>query len=444
METKERLRGDIDRLIHAALTAVSPKACMRRVIGLDGDLLTINEESIDLAVIQRIIVVGAGKASAGMAASLEGILGERIHAGLVVTADGYAVPTDLVEVVEASHPVPDERGLAAAKRIAQLVDGAMENDLVIVLISGGGSALLTFPADGIELADLVRINEILLLSGATIQEVNTVRKHLSQLKGGRLAARAFPARVISLILSDVVGDPLDAIASGPTVADPTTYADASRVLQKYGLWNVVPYSVKSHIERGLRGAATETPKSADEVFSRVMTVIIGSGTDAANAVLNEAEAIGYHSLLLTTTLQGEAREVGKVLSSIAREEILHERPLALPAMIVASGETTVTVTGLGQGGRNQELALSAAVGIEGLPSVVIASVGTDGRDGPTDAAGGMVDGGTIPRLREQGIDANLKLAQNDSYPALVGSGDLIVTGPTGTNVADLFIIACDR
>lgn len=444
MGVEDRLRGDIDRLIHVALAAVSPEACLRRAIHLNGDVLSVAGESIDLSQIQRVIVVGMGKASARMAASLEMTIGERIDDGLVVTADGYRVPTERVKVVEASHPVPDERGLAAARQIAQLADSAGENDLVIVLISGGGSALLTYPVDDVELSELAETNELLLRSGATIQEINTVRKHLSQLKGGRLASRAFPAAVVSLILSDVAGDPLDAIASGPTVPDPTTYADAARIMHGHKLWDEVPLAVRSHIDKGRSGDAPETPKSGNEVFSRVTTTIIGSGTDAAEAALNKAKVLGYHSLLLTTTLQGEAREVGNVLSSIAREEVLHERPLPLPAMIVAAGETTVTLTGAGKGGRNQELALSAAIGIERLSGVAIASVGTDGRDGPTDAAGGIVDGETIVNLRAQGIDPNEMLAENDSYHALASVGDLITTGPTGTNVADLCLILAGK
>jgi len=444
MRAEDRLRGDIDRLIHVALAAVSPEACLRRAIHLNGDVLSVAGESIDLSQIQRVIVVGMGKASARMAASLEMTIGERIDDGLVVTADGYGVPTERVKVVEASHPVPDGRGLAAARQIAQLADSAGENDLVIVLISGGGSALLTYPVDDVELSELAETNELLLRSGATIQEINTVRKHLSQLKGGRLASRAFPAAVVSLILSDVAGDPLDAIASGPTVPDPTTYDDAARIMHGHKLWDEVPLAVRSHIDKGRSGDAPETPKSGNEVFSRVTTTIIGSGTDAAEAALNEAKVLGYHSLLLTTTLQGEAREVGNVLSSIAREEVLHERPLPLPAMIVAAGETTVTLTGAGKGGRNQELALSAAIGIEGLSGVAIASVGTDGRDGPTDAAGGIVDGETIVNLRAQGIDPNEMLAENDSYHALASVGDLITTGPTGTNVADLCLILAGK
>ena len=277
MGAEDRLRGDIDRLIHVALAAVSPEACLRRAIHLNGDVLSVAGESIDLSQIQRVIVVGMGKASARMAASLEMIIGERIDDGLVVTADGYRVPTERVKVVEASHPVPDERGLAAARQIAQLADSAGENDLVIVLISGGGSALLTYPVDDVKLSELAETNELLLRSGATIQEINTVRKHLSQLKGGRLASRAFPAAVVSLILSDVAGDPLDAIASGPTVPDPTTYADAARIMLGHKLWDEVPLAVRSHIDKGRSGDTPETPKLGDEVFSRVTTAIIGSG-----------------------------------------------------------------------------------------------------------------------------------------------------------------------
>ncbi|TSA49952.1 glycerate kinase [archaeon] len=442
MNRETRLHADIDRCIRAALTAVSPETCLRRAVCIDEDRLLVSRESIDLSQVARIIVVGMGKASAGMASSLESLLGARITDGLVVTADGYRVPTRSVKVVEASHPVPDARGLASAQKIADLVDDAQEDDLVIVLISGGGSALLTLPSLGIVLDDLAATNELLLYSGAKIQEINTIRKHLSQLKGGQLAARAFPATVVALVLSDVPGDPLDVIASGPTVGDPTTYADTARILRHYGLWKRVPPSVRDRIERGLSGETPETPKSWDDMFARVTTTIIGSGLVAAEAALSEARELGYHALLLTTTLEGEAREVGKVLAAIAREEVQHERPLPLPALIVAAGETTVTVIGRGKGGRNQELALSAALGIEGLSGAAIASVGTDGRDGPTDAAGAIVDGGTIPRLCEQGIDPYKSLADNDSYPALARSGDLIITGPTGTNVADLCFVAC--
>lgn len=442
MTREPRLRGDIDRCITAALTAVSPEACLKRAVHLDSDHLIVAGSSFDLSDVSRIIVIGMGKASARMAAALETILGERIDNGLIVTADGYKVPTSRVKVVEAGHPIPDERGIAAAQRIGKLAAGAKRGDLVIVLISGGGSALLTLPVLGIAIDDLVTTNELLLRSGAKIQEVNTVRKHLSQVKGGQLAYRVFPAQVLTLILSDVPGDPLDAIASGPTVGDPTTYADVARILKHYELWEKIPRSVRTHIERGMSGSAPETPKPGDDVFARVTTAIIGSGSVAAEAALSAARDLGYHSLLLTTTLQGEAREVGKVLAAIAREEAQSQRPLPLPALIVAAGETTVTVRGSGKGGRNQEVALAAALGIEEMPGVVIACLGTDGRDGPTDAAGAIVDGETTHRLRQQGSDPSASLATNDSYHALARSGDLILTGPTGTNVADLCLIAC--
>jgi len=438
------LRADLRRITRVALAKVAPETCMRRAVGLDGEYLSVAQERFDLGQIRRIIIVGMGKASARMAATLEDLLGERIYGGLVVTADGYTVRTQRVEVVEASHPVPDARGRAAAERIVALVEEANEEDLVIVLISGGGSALLTLPTSGITLSDLSRTNELLLRSGAKIQELNAVRKHLSQVKGGQLAQRAFPAQVLALVLSDVPGDPLNAIASGPTVGDPTTFDQVKRILRQYRLWEKIPASVRKRIEAGVHSEIEETPKPRHDVLQRVTTMIIGSGSDALDAAREKGDRLGYHTLSLTTTLEGEAREVGKILAALARKEASSSRPAPLPALIIAAGETTVTVRGTGKGGRNQELALSAAQGIEGIPRVVIASIGTDGRDGPTDAAGGMVDGGTIGRMRKQGIDPEESLAQNDAYHALSHSGDLVITGPTGTNVADLCFVAVGK
>jgi len=445
MDKQVKLSVDLWQIAQAALKAVTPEECLRRAVRMEEEYLSVGGRTFDLSQIGRVIVVGMGKASARMAAALEGLLGERISTGLIVTADGYKVPTKKVEVVEASHPVPDARGLAAARRIASLVDAAREKDLVIVLISGGGSALLPLPASGIALSDLAATNELLLRSGAKIQEINTVRKHLSQVKGGQLAQRAFPAQVLALVLSDVPGDHLEAIASGPTVLDPTTFTDARQLLQRYGLWGEVPPSVRARIEAGACGDASETPKPGDQSFLKVQNVVVGSGSVAAAAAQAEGKRLGYHTLILTTTLEGEAREVGRVLATLAREEISFGRPIKPPVLILAAGETTVTVRGNGKGGRNQELALSAALGIEGLSQVAIASLGTDGRDGPTDAAGGMVDGGTVARLRGQGIDPERCLAENDSYQALSKAEDLIITGPTGTNVADLcFVVVGDK
>jgi hydroxypyruvate reductase len=434
------LRNDLWRILQKAVEAVSPEGCVNRTVRLDGEILRIDSAEYDLARAGRVIVVGVGKASARMAAALEEVLGERIAAGLVITADGYKVPTRKVEVVEAAHPVPDSRGLEAAERIAALVDSAEEKDLVIVLISGGGSALLTLPAPPVTLSDLIETNQLLLLSGARIQEINTVRKHLSQLKGGQLATRAFPAQVISIILSDVPGDPVDMIASGPTVPDPTTFSDAVAILNRYRLWEKVPAAVRARLSAGVDGKVPDTPKPGDPAFTRVNYVIAGSGTIAAEAAQQEGERLGYNTLILTTTLEGEAREVGKVFAAMARELAARDRPVPAPALVLAAGETTVTVHGSGKGGRNQELALSAALGISGLSGVIIASLGTDGRDGPTDAAGGMVDGETLDRLHAREIDPWDVLARNDSYTALGAVDALINTGPTGTNVADLVAI----
>jgi len=445
MDKQVKLRADLWQIAQAALNAVAPEECLHRTVHMEKECLFVEGRTYDLSRIERIIVVGMGKASARMAAALEELLGDRISTGLIVTADGYKVPTKKVEVVEAAHPIPDERGLAAARRIVALIDEAEAEDLVIVLISGGGSALLTLPTSGITLSELSRTNELLLRSGAKIQELNAVRKHLSQVKGGQLAQRAFPAQVLALILSDVPGDPPDAIASGPTVVDPTTFQDAERILRAYRLWEEVPPSVRARIEAGACGDISETPKPGDQSFLKVQNVIVGSGSVAAAAAQAEGKRLGYRTLILTTTLEGEAREVGRVLATLAREEISFGRPIKPPALIIAAGETTVTVQGNGKGGRNQELALSAASGIEGLSQVAIASLGTDGRDGPTDAAGGMVDGGTVARLRGQGIDPERCLAENDSYQALSKAEDLIITGPTGTNVADLcFVVVGDK
>ncbi len=434
------MRADSEQIFQTALRAVSPEACLHRSVIRQGDTLRVGEKEFDLTQIARVYVVGMGKASARMAVALEEVLDGRITAGLVVTADGYKVPTQRIEVVEAAHPVPDARGLEAAQRIASIVEDTGENDLVIVLISGGGSALLTLPTPPITLPNLMETNQLLLLSGARIQEINTVRKHLSQLKGGQLAKRAFPARVVSIILSDVPGDPVDMIASGPTAPDTTTFSEAVEVLTRYHLWEKVPEAVRNHLLAGVQGAIPETPKPDDPTFSRTSYVIAGSGSIAVEAAQREGKQLGYNTLILTTTIEGEAREIGKAFAAMAREVVTNGRPVSTPALILAAGETTVTVRGNGKGGRNQELALSAALGISGLPGVIIVSLGTDGRDGPTDAAGGIVDGETVERMHARQIDPWDVLARNDAYTALHTVDALIRTGPTGTNVADLVMI----
>ncbi len=436
----KKLKTDLHRVLTAALDAVSPAACVQRTVCLDGDRLLVGGEPFDLQAVRRVLVLGVGKAAARMASGLEAVLGDRINDGFVITADGYGLSTRRIRVEEAGHPLPDARGLRASQRLVELVEEGTADDLVIALVSGGGSALLSLPVPGVSLEDLVRTDALLLSSGMAIGEMNAVRKHLSALKGGRLAALVHPARLAVLVLSDVPGDPLPVIASGPTVPDPTTFAQAVEVLRRFTVWMELPPRVRAYLSLGAQGAHPETPKPGDPRLSGVVHRIVGSGRTAALAALGEGVRLGYNGLLLTTTLEGEAREVGRVIASLTRELASSGRPIAPPAALVAAGETTVAVRGRGKGGRNQELALSAALGIDGVEDVAIASLGTDGRDGPTDAAGGVVDGETAAALRQRGIDPLDALARNDSHTALSSVGAVICTGPTGTNVADLVVV----
>ncbi len=428
------------KVMAAALRAVDPANAVKRAVSRRGDVLEVDGATFDLGRIDRVLVVGAGKASAPMARALEEILGDRISAGWVNVRYGYAVPTEKIHIHEAGHPIPDESGVRGAGEILRILADARENDLVIALISGGGSALLTAPAEGISLEDLQATNRLLLASGATINEINAVRKHLSRVKGGQLARAAHPARLVTLILSDVVGNPLDVIASGPTVPDTSTFADAWDVLTKYGLVDEVPPTVVKRIRDGVGGTVPETPKPGDPVFDRTWNVIVADNSVAAQAAADEAEALGFHPLILTTFLEGEAREVGRVVAALAKEEAVRHGPVPLPACLILGGETTVTLRGNGKGGRNQELALAAALAIRGMDRVAVASLGTDGSDGPTDAAGGLVDGSTVARGAERGLSAEKHLQNNDSYHFLEAVNDLLKTGPTRTNVNDLVFV----
>jgi hydroxypyruvate reductase len=433
-------RAHAHAILAAGLAAVAPRAALARHLRREGDALLADGVAYDLRAHARVLVVGAGKASAEMAAAVEDLLGPHATAGLVITKDGHAVPTRRVAVREASHPLPDARGVAATAALRALLDGAGERDLVLVLLSGGGSALLEQPADGLTLGDLQATTEALLRAGATINELNAVRKHLSAVKGGNLARAAAPATVLVLVLSDVVGNPLDVIASGPCAPDPTTYADALAVLARYQLAEAVPPAVRAHLAAGARGERPETPKPGDPLFAQVQHVIIGDNAQAAAACVAEAERRGLRALLLSTFVEGEAREVGRVLGALARELRVHGRPLAPPACLILGGETTVTVRGPGRGGRNQEVALGAAWALAGLPDVLVVSAATDGGDGPTDAAGACVDGTTLARAAGLGLDPRAHLARNDAYPFFQALGDLLVTGPTRTNVNDLLLV----
>lgn len=440
MKNVKELRKAAFEIFGAALKAVDPAEAIRRHVRLEGALLKAGAYTFDLSQVRRIFVVGAGKASAPMVAALEDILHDRIVEGLLVTKYGHLGPARRIRLLEAGHPVPDEAGIQAARAILDLVERAEEGDLVIVLISGGGSALLPSPVEGVTLEEKQKLTELLLACGATIKEMNAVRKHLSRMKGGRLAQAAHPAKVLALILSDVVGDPLDAIASGPTAPDLTTFANAFEILKRYGLLEQVPASIRRHLRAGLEGKVLETPKADDPLFEGVANVIVGSNRLALLAAKARAEEIGFRTLILSSSIEGETKEVAKVHGAIAREVRSTGHPVRPPACIISGGETTVTLKGKGKGGRNQEFVLAAALEVEGLSRVVVLSCGTDGTDGPTDAAGAVADGETLERARALRLDPSCFLEENDAYHFFQGLEDLVITGPTNTNVMDVRLI----
>ena len=439
-------RSRIIPILDAALDAVNPAKALFNAVHRSEDSLVIGEDRYRLNNFKRIFVLAFGKAATLMAQAILG-LGLRLEAGLVITKYGHG-PDDSsslapLQVVEAGHPTPDAMGVAAARSAAELARSATADDLIITLISGGGSALLTLPAEGIHLTDLQHVTELLLASGASINEINAVRKHLSQVKGGQLARLAAPSTVISLILSDVIGNPLDVIASGPTVPDPTTWADAWKVVEKYNLVRSLPLAVRKYMEAGLAGELPDTPKANDPIFRRVKNYIIGDNAIAAEAARQAAEKHGFNAAILSTCSQGEAREVARVLVALGREVAAHQRPLSPPACFILGGETTVTLHGSGKGGRNQEMALAAAIELAQTPEadpIVIVALATDGTDGPTDAAGGIADANSLARGQAAGLVAQQRLANNDAYPWLEATNDMLVTGPTRTNVNDLYFI----
>lgn len=436
------LRRAAAQILAHALSAVDAYSVTSRAIRLEGDVLLVDGRPFPLFAGSRVIVVGAGKACAPMAQAVEDALEDRLTAGLIAVKTGYAVPLRRIALREASHPLPDASGEAAAAEILSLVSGLGPKDLVLCLISGGGSALLPLPREGLTLRDKISTTDLLLRSGADITEINTVRKHLSRIKGGQLARAVSPARLVTVLISDIVGSPIDAIASGPTVPDTTTFADGLAILAKHRLTERVPPAVLATLRRGAAGGLPETPKPGDPVFAEAYTAVIADNATAARAAVTGAEQLGFHAQLLSTYIEGEAKEVGRVLAGIAREIAATEHPVARPACLVCGGETTVIVTGAGRGGRNQEVALSAGRPLAGLPAVLLVSFATDGTDGPTDAAGGVADGTTWARARAQGFDPIRHLADNDAYPLLDAVGDLIRIGPTHTNVNDLMLILC--
>ena len=427
------LRSQALRIFRAAVRAANPAEAVLRHAKIGGGVLTAGRRKYRLSEFENIYVIGAGKAGAQMAQAVEKLLGRRITAGLVNIKYGHAARLRRIELNECGHPLPDAKGEHGAARIAQLAQHASARDLVICLVSGGASALLPLPAPPVTLADKQATTRLLLNCGADIHEINCIRKHISLVKGGQLARLAYPATVLTLILSDVIGDDLDVIGSGPAVPDRTTFRDARAILDKYAIWASVPAAIRERLSSG----APETPKPGDAIFAKVQNLIVASNRLAVDAAMREARALGFNTMALSTFIEGEAREVARVHAAIAKEIRAAHRPLKPPACVISGGETTVTIRGTGLGGRNQEFTLAAAIEIAGLKDVAILSAGTDGSDGPTDAAGAIADGTT---LRRSNLNAASFLANNDSYRFFDSLGDLIKTGPTGTNVADVQIV----
>lgn len=433
-------KKDALTIFESAVRAVDPARAIKSHLKIENKHLTVGDETTDLSGFDRISVIGAGKASAAMARAMEEILDQRLNSGLVITKYGHALSLDKIQVIEAGHPVPDEAGFQGARQIVGFLEQVDEKDLVFFLISGGGSALLPFPVEGLALEEKQNVTKILLSVGANIHEINTLRKHLSRVKGGRLAKVAYPATMISLILSDVVGDDLDSIASGLTVPDHSTFADCLGILDKYQITERLPSVVVDILEKGTRGEIEDTPKAGDSAFERTQNLIIGSNIMAVKVAEKKAGELGYNPLILSTFIEGETRDVARVHTAIAKEILSSGNPIKRPACVISGGETTVTIRGKGKGGRNQEFSLAAALDIDGLGNVVVLSAGTDGTDGPTDAAGAITDGTTVLQARKLGLNPDHYLRENDSYHFFEALNDLIITGPTYTNVMDLRLV----
>jgi len=428
-----------------AVSAVDPSKRLREIITVEEDTLRVktderSEELFHLRAFKNIYLIGTGKASAPMAQTMEDLLADRISSGVITTKGGHRLPLKRIELIEAGHPIPDRNGLEGAHRIRSLLKNSGPEDLVLVVLSGGGSALLPLPVEGITLEEKQEATQLLLDCGADIKEMNTVRKHISQIKGGWLARWAYPSTVLAFILSDVVGDPLDVIGSGPTVPDSSTFEDAWGILRKYNLVREVAPSIQKHLQLGREGRAQETPKPGESAFERVHNLLIGSNILALRAAQQEASSCGFHTFILSSSIVGETKEVARFHAAIAKEMMMSGNPISKPACMISGGETTVTIRGRGRGGRNQEFALAGALEIQGLERVVLLSGGTDGTDGPTDAAGAIADHTTVNRALAMGLQPKTHLEENDAYPFFEKLGDLLITGPTRTNVMDVHVL----
>jgi hydroxypyruvate reductase len=428
------------RILNSALSAVDPFSAVMKGLENPKFFSGVEKGINSFSDYRNIQLIGAGKAAQPMAEAAQEYFREKISSGIILVKDGYtknAVLSGRIKIFEASHPIPDQRGINATQEIINLLQKTSKDDLVICLFSGGGSALMNNPVPGISLADIQQLTELLLVSGATINEINTLRKHLDQVKGGQIARLAAPAQVLCLILSDVVGDPLDVIASGPTVPDPTTFQDSIDILKRCAIYELVPGTIRTHFDLGRQGKVAETPKPGEETFNNVCNIVVGSNQTATQAALAQAKIEGFNSFCLTNYLQGEASQVGTYLGSILRQLALHDQPIPRPACIIVGGETTVTIKGDGMGGRNQELALGSVSELDGLENVALITLATDGGDGLSDAAGAVVTGETYSRAYSLNLDPRDFLSTNDSHNFFLPLGDLLNIGPTRTNVNDL-------
>jgi hydroxypyruvate reductase len=440
-----KMRGDAEKIFRAAVASVDPYEAVKRHVKRHGEKLMVGggrggRIELDLRRFENIYLVGGGKATAPMAKAMEDLLEGRISRGLINVKYGFTEELRYTKTTEAGHPMPDETGVKGTKKILDLLRESKEKDLVISLISGGGSALLPHPADGISLEEKQTLTRSMLSCGATIGEINAVRKHISFSKGGQMARLAYRATTLNLMLSDVIGDRPDVIASGPFVPDSSTFEEALRVIDRYRL-EEIPSSIRSHLSQGAAGEISETPKEGDPVFEKVHHFIIGSNLLALEGAAKAGARLGYRPLILSSMIEGETREVARVHTAIIKEMVASGQPVPPPACLISGGETTVTLRGEGIGGRNQEFCLAAALEIQDLPLRVVAlSAGTDGNDGPTEAAGAIIDPLTCKIGKEIGLDAWACLEENDSYSFFKRVGELLVTGPTNTNVMDVRVM----
>jgi glycerate 2-kinase len=433
----EERKKALEHIFRAGLKAVDPERAVRKHVRCKGNQLFIGDRSYPLDRFKRILLIGAGKGTAPMAKALEDILGDWLTSGWIIVKYGHGMNLKKTHIMEAGHPIPDEAGHRATEGLLKQIRECREEDLIVCAFSGGGSALLPAPSPPINLDQKKDTTRLLMECGATINEINTIRKHLSRSKGGWLAKTAYPATLASLILSDVIGDHLDVIASGPTVPDESTYSDCINIIERYDLRDRLPTGVVEYFRQGAAGILPETPKAGDPVFSKVQNLVVGNNRGSLLAAREQAVSLGYNTMILSSQIEGEAREVAQVLAAIGKEICQADLPLSPPACLLAGGETTVTIRGKGKGGRNQELALAFAIAIDGWERISLLSAGTDGTDGPTDAAGAIVSGLTCRKARQADLNPYAYLLNNNSNAFFESLGDLLKTGPTRTNVMDI-------